>query len=234
MLLNIVPALLCITIHELMHGYTAYRLGDPTARNMGRLTLNPIKHIHPIGLIMMVFYGFGWAKPVPVNMRYFRKPKQGMAITAIAGPLSNIALAMVFLVFLRVAAMPLSDMSGQSVDELVLFTLANQTPLSAGGLIFHLLARTVQLNIALAIFNLLPIPPLDGSKVVFSLLPENLYLKLMHYEFFGIILLLVFINTAFFESTVGLFIIIMFLAPLFFFGIISQDFYTEILVLLRS
>ena len=95
--LSVVPALLCITFHEVSHGCVAYRLGDPTAKNAGRLTLNPLKHIDMMGLLMMVVFKFGWAKPVPVNMMRFRNPKRGMALTALAGPVSNVLLALVFL-----------------------------------------------------------------------------------------------------------------------------------------
>ena len=95
--LSVVPSLLCITFHEMSHGWVAYRLGDTTAKDAGRLTLNPLKHIDPMGLLMMVVFKFGWAKPVPVNMMRFRNPKRGMALTALAGPVSNVLLALVFL-----------------------------------------------------------------------------------------------------------------------------------------
>ena len=95
--LSVVPALLCITFHEVSHGWVAYRLGDPTVKDAGRLTLNPLKHIDMMGLLMMVVFKFGWAKPVPVNMMRFRSPKRGMALTALAGPVSNVLLALVFL-----------------------------------------------------------------------------------------------------------------------------------------
>jgi len=161
-----IPALICITIHELAHGYIAYRLGDNTAKQMGRLTLNPIKHIDLVGLVMILLVGFGWAKPVPVNMRNFKYPKWYMAITAFAGPLSNIILA-VFVI-------------------LVLVLLPMTTP----GIVLTIVYRMAFLSIVLAIFNLLPIPPLDGSKVLFSLLPNDKYNKLMQYERFGMIIII--------------------------------------------
>jgi Zn-dependent protease len=164
-----IPALICITIHELAHGYVAYRLGDNTAKDMGRLTLNPIKHIDPIGLAMILVIGFGWAKPVPVNMGNFKNPKVGMALTALAGPLSNIILA--FIVIFIFVLLPAPQ------DMVSVF-------------IMQIIVRMALLNVALAIFNMLPIPPLDGSKILFSLLPENLYYKLMRYERYGMILLL--------------------------------------------
>ena len=164
-----IPALICITIHELAHGYVAYRLGDNTAKDMGRLTLNPIKHIDPIGLAMILVIGFGWAKPVPVNMGNFKNPKVGMALTALAGPLSNIILAFI-VIFIFVLLPAPQDMTGVFIMQIIV--------------------RMALLNVALAIFNMLPIPPLDGSKILFSLLPENLYYKLMRYERYGMILLL--------------------------------------------
>lgn len=176
-LMSVIPALLCITIHELAHGFAAYKLGDNTAKDMGRLTLNPIKHIDPIGLLMMLLVRFGWAKPVPVNMHNFNRPKLYMAITALAGPISNIILAaIVMLIFALV------------------FNLALGSEVF-GSIIISFFYNTIFLSIALAVFNLLPIPPLDGSKVLFSLLPEAAYYKLMRYEKFGIIVLLVALNS---------------------------------------
>ena len=177
-LLAVIPALLCITLHELAHGYVAYRLGDDTAKRLGRLTLNPIKHIDPMGLIMMVVFHFGWAKPVPVNMNRFEHPKRGMAITAAAGPLCNLLLTCVLLLVYGFVYTPMRRVGG-TVCHLVLGTISTASYLS----------------LALAIFNILPIPPLDGSKVLFSLLPETAYDKLMRYERFGMILLLLIVAT---------------------------------------
>jgi len=178
---SVVPALLCITFHELSHGFVAYKLGDPTAKQMGRLTLNPIKHIDIIGLVMMVVFRFGWAKPVPVNMQNFKKPKRYMAITALAGPISNVLL---------------------SVVVLFIFGLL-YTPLGENMVVIEMITRTAYISLALAIFNIVPIPPLDGSKVLFSLLPDNAYNKLMRYERYGMILLIIFISTSAFSATVG-------------------------------
>ena len=187
MLMSIVPALFCITIHELAHGYTAYRLGDTTAKDMGRLTLNPIKHIDVFGMLMMVVLGFGWAKPVPINMNRFKKPKQHMAITALAGPVSNILLAVpVFFIY-----------------GLLLAPLGGASASGAGEIVLYMVARTASLSISLAIFNLLPIPPLDGSKILFSLLPEDSYYKLMKYERYGMILLIIFVWSDIFSTTIG-------------------------------
>ena len=186
-LISVIPALLCITFHELAHGYTAYRLGDTTAKDMGRLTLNPIKHIDIFGILMMVVFHFGWAKPVPVNMMRFRKPKRYMAITAIAGPLSNIILAIIIFFFYG----------------LFYISLGGNNTSGAGEVILRMIDRAATLSVALAVFNILPIPPLDGSKVLFSFLPESSYYWLMRYERFGMIILIIFVWSSYFDATIG-------------------------------
>ena len=156
-------ALLCITFHECAHGFMAYRLGDPTAKQAGRLTLNPIAHIDPMGLLMMIVAKVGWAKPVPVDMRYFKKPKQDMALTALAGPVSNLLLA--------IAALGLSSL---------IYHLA---PLENATLVaLCILSNIALLSVGLGIFNLIPISPLDGSKVLFSFLPDKAYRTILRYE----------------------------------------------------
>ena len=170
--LSVVPSLLCITFHEVSHGYIAYRLGDTTAKDAGRLTLNPLKHIDPMGLLMMVVFKFGWAKPVPVNMMRFRNPKRGMALTALAGPVSNLLLAVLFLGIGKVIYLYAPYSEGMNVFfEWCLFTVA---PMSVG----------------MGLFNLIPIPPLDGSKVLAMFLPNSAYGQLMRYERYGILVLL--------------------------------------------
>ena len=169
--LGIIPSLLCITLHELSHGFVAFRLGDDTARRAGRLTLNPLKHLDPMGLLMMLVFHFGWAKPVPVNMMKFQKPKQGMALTALAGPGCNLIIAAVFLFLYGALLRPLS---GSKAGETVL----------------ELLELTAYISLGFCIFNLIPIPPLDGSKILFSLLPDAAYWKLMRYERYGSIALI--------------------------------------------
>ena len=174
---SLIPALVCITLHELSHGYTAYLLGDDTAKSRGRLTLNPIKHMDAMGLLMMLVFHVGWAKPVPVNMYRFKNPKKGMALTALAGPACNFLLAGVFLFLYGLLFYPLH--TGGTVAETVL----------------QLIYTTAYLSLSLAVFNLIPIPPLDGSKVLFSLIPDESYFKLMRYERYGMILLLVLVST---------------------------------------
>lgn len=178
MLISIIPALVCITLHELSHGFVAYLMGDTTAKDAGRLTLNPIKHIDIMGLIMMIVFRFGWAKPVPVDMRRFKNPKTGMAICAAAGPVSNLLLTCVLLLIYGLIYLPLTQAEG----EWALILL--QT-----------VSTTSYLSLALAVFNILPISPLDGSKVLFSFLKPRQYYKLMRYERYGMIILLLLMAT---------------------------------------
>ena len=168
---RLVGVFLCLTIHETCHGLAAYALGDPTAKSMHRLSLNPLRHIDWIGLCMMFFCGFGWAKPVPVDPRYFRKPKQGMALTALAGPVSNLLLALLLLLCSR-----------------LIYDFAPYSDL--WNLVFGFLLDTAVLSIGLGVFNLVPIPPLDGSKVLAAFLPDHAYFQLMRYERYGMLLLI--------------------------------------------
>ena len=170
--LSVLPALICITLHECAHGWAAYRLGDDTAKRMGRLTLDPLKHIDIIGLAMMVLFRFGWAKPVPVDMRKFKNPKRDMAITAAAGPLMNVILCLA---------------------ALFLYGLTAPGAFYRGGALYYLnegLYLTAYLSLALALFNIIPIPPLDGSKVLYSFISDRAYMQLMRYERYGMIALL--------------------------------------------
>ncbi len=184
-LMRIIPALICITFHELCHGLIAYLLGDTTAKDRGRLSLNPLKHIDIVGLMMLIVFRFGWAKPVPVDMSRFKNPRWGMAVTAIAGPLSNLVLTALALFLFGLLYVPLavSDMGGRVLDTLY---------------------YTGYLSTALAVFNLIPIPPLDGSKVLFAFMSESSYDRLMRYERFGILLLIALVNFNVFSAPLGL------------------------------
>lgn len=173
MIIIVLSSLLCITIHETCHGFAAYCLGDNTAKDMGRLTLNPLHHIDLMGLLMMALVRFGWAKPVPVDMRNFKNPKTGMAITALAGPLSNVLLTFVAMLLRSIILVWYYASGGNMVLFYVVMFLEYTAVLSAG----------------LAVFNLFPVPPLDGSKVLFALLPDTAYGKLMRYERYGMILM---------------------------------------------
>ena len=166
--LRLVSVFLCLTVHETCHGLAAYALGDPTAKRQHRLSLNPLRHIDWFGLAMMVVAGFGWAKPVPVNPNYFKNPKRGMADTALAGPVSNFLLSLLLLG-------ALSFLWSHGRSDLSAFDL--------------FLLETAILSIGLGVFNLIPIPPLDGSKVLFSLLPDRAYNFLLRYERIGMLLL---------------------------------------------
>ena len=170
-LLQAAAVLLCLSVHETSHGLAAYALGDPTAKSEKRLSLNPLRHIDWFGFAMMFFVGFGWAKPVPVDPRYFKKPKMGMAVTALAGPLSNLFLAALLL-----------------FGSKVIYLYAPYTLMVDS--LYSFLIQAAVLSVGLGLFNLIPIPPLDGSKVAAVVLPRRAYATLMRYERYGIMLLL--------------------------------------------
>lgn len=160
--------LTAIPIHECAHAWASNKLGDPTAKNLGRLTLNPLPHLDLIGSVLMLFTGFGWAKPVPVTTRNFKNVKKGMILTALAGPAANILLALLSLILYKLWCYFLYPLLA-----------INFTTASAIAQIFYIMCL---LNINLAVFNLFPIPPLDGSRVLTAVLPARLYYKVMQYE----------------------------------------------------
>ena len=153
----VAASLLCITFHETCHGLVAYWLGDPTAKRAGRLTLNPLRHVDIGGLLMMALFRFGWAKPVPINPLKFKKQRFGIAITAAAGPLSNLAVSFIAMIIYRIV-LSLPGGSG--------YFLSSAGDITGGFVILYILQFFILVNIGLAIFNLIPIPPLDGSKII--------------------------------------------------------------------
>ncbi|MCK5665068.1 MAG: site-2 protease family protein [Thiotrichaceae bacterium] len=177
-----IPVIFAITVHEVAHGWVANKLGDGTAKMLGRLTLNPIKHIDPIGtivvpiaMVLMTGFAFGWAKPVPVNMRNLRQPRRDMAIVAVAGPLANVAMAIIWVIFLKLA------------------TLVSDVNIAKG--LVAMGSAGITINLVLFVFNLFPIPPLDGSKVLAGFVPpsvSDLMDKIEPYGFFIVMGLLYF------------------------------------------
>ncbi len=174
-------ATLILPFHELAHGWVANKLGDPTAKWMGRLTLNPIKHFDPIGSVLMLLTGFGWAKGVPVNSRNFKNPKQGMAITALAGPLMNFLMALALMLLWKLVAV-FYILSGGMDWLYIVYTVLNWM---------------VWMNVVLGVFNLVPIPPLDGFRIIGLFLPDRIYYAITRYEqyiLYGFMALLMFTN----------------------------------------
>ncbi len=174
-LLTIPIVLFALSCHEAAHAYAAYKMGDRTAFNLGRMTINPAKHLDPIGTICMMVFGFGWAKPVPINPRNFRNPKKGMAITGIAGPLANLALGAlstflyILTIFIQFKFFPETIISADFLSNLFYII---QT-------FFYLSAMY---NFVLMVFNLIPVPPFDGSRFIGLFLPDRIYFKIMQYE----------------------------------------------------
>ena len=174
LLARVIVLFTAITVHEYAHGYVAYKLGDPTAKYSGRLTLNPLSHLDPIGAVCMVLFGFGWAKPVPINPMYFRDRKRDTALTSLAGPLSNIVLAFLFSV----------------VTALYTVFIYSKVPNFITGFIYTVFVQLAVVNISFAVFNLIPFPPLDGGKILGAFLSNENYMKLLQYERFGFPLLI--------------------------------------------
>ncbi len=179
MLLRLPIIFLAITVHECAHGYVAYLLGDRTAKMYGRLSLNPLRHMDLMGALCMLLFGFGWAKPVPVNPQYFKNPKGGMSLVGLAGPLSNFFMALVFAVLYGLLYRFFSTSAS------FIFTFFSS-----------LFAVGITLNIGLGIFNLIPFPPLDGSKILAFFLPNRWYYRLMEYERYAmpVLMLLLFLG----------------------------------------
>jgi Zn-dependent protease len=203
-----IPAvLIAITFHEYSHGMMAYKMGDSTAAEAGRLTLNPLAHLDPIGTLMLLLFRFGWAKPVPVNFNRLNHPKRDMIYVSLAGPIANIVIAVIFALILRVS-----------------YYLIGQTTIAQGSSFFKLLVTLLRgwliflqtgviINLALAIFNLIPVPPLDGSKILLGLLPYPQAYRFAKLESYGPIFLLILV----FSGIIGK---VLFPIVLFIFGLL--------------
>lgn len=174
------PFLFALTAHEYSHGYVAHRLGDPTAANQGRLTMNPLKHLDPVGVICFFLIKIGWAKPVPVDPRYFKNPRKDMLWVSLAGPLANFILALASAILVKIILMATTI-----IPSFILYPLAS------------MISASVWINIMLAIFNLVPIPPLDGSKILMGMLPPRQALAFSKIEPFGFVILLVLFYSGF-------------------------------------
>lgn len=192
LIISAIPILIAITFHEVSHGYVAHKLGDPTAKMLGRLTLNPIVHIDLFGTVIMPIllfvltdgrFVFGYAKPVPINPMNFKNPRQGMAISAAAGPVTNILLAFISFIILKFILLPLAAVSPETVGETIFKPL------------FMIVNASIVMNVVLASFNMIPIPPLDGGRVLAGLLPSRHAISFSKIEPFGFLIVLVLIYT---------------------------------------
>ena len=191
-LLSVPAVLIALSVHEYSHGYAAYKLGDPTARALGRLSLNPLRHLDILGVICMIFFKFGWAKPVPINTRYFKKPRRDMAFTALCGPLANFILAF-FGAFLCFVAAAIFNAA-----------VAGGTPSAFASLFMQYVLEFLYLfhflNLTLGLFNLIPLPPLDGSRIFCVFLPVRAYYAVMKYEKYIALALMLLLYLGFFNN----------------------------------
>ena len=172
----IVVLLIAFTVHEFAHAFVAYKLGDPTAKDQGRLTLNPMEHIDPLGTILILIAGFGWARPVPVNRYHFKNPRLAGVLVSLAGPVSNLLIAIIgYFIYFSIEA------SGSTAEAFIYVRM--------------FLTILINLNILLFVFNLLPIPPLDGYRIIEDLVPVNVRAKMTQYEQYGVLIFLILIVT---------------------------------------
>lgn len=185
LLLTLPAVLLAISVHETAHGYAAYKMGDPTAKYSGRLSLNPFAHFDLIGFLCMLFFHFGWARPVPINPDNFKNRRKGIILVSLAGPVSNLAMAIISAVLLGIV--------GKFVGFAALFS--NAASLKGLNVLVVMLYYCIVINVGLMIFNLIPIPPLDGSRVLTEFLPGRIKYKLYQYERYSFLILLLIIYT---------------------------------------
>jgi Zn-dependent protease len=184
-LLYAIPAvLISLGFHEFAHAFVSYKLGDPTAKRLGRLTLNPVKHLDPLGTLMLLIsmssgFGFGWAKPVPIDPSHYKNHKRGTVLVSLAGPVSNLILAFLFSFPMAYMVMKNGAVPSQIFDSTIMLYGSD---FSVQTIIFNICRFFYMINIGLAIFNILPVPPLDGSKILTAILPQKQYFQLMRYE----------------------------------------------------
>jgi len=189
LLISAVITLIALTGHEFAHGWVSYKLGDPTPRMNGRLTFNPLAHLDIVGTLLMILTGFGWAKPVPVNPRYYKNPKAGMALTAAAGPLANLVMAILALVLYALFFI-IAVKAGFNSDEVI-------------STVWGIVQLFVIRNLAFMVFNFIPIPPLDGSKVLGIFIPDRIYYTILKYERYSMILIMLLSLSGAFSYIIG-------------------------------
>ena len=193
----LVPGMLAIVCHEVSHGYVAWRFGDPTAKMLGRLTLNPLKHIDIVGTLMIFFVGIGWAKPVPVMYENLRNPKRDMIWVAAAGPITNVSIAILSSILMKIMGVfspNIYTYSEMMIRSLLGFGVANVALSPIENILVPItlmLAFSVYINLLLAIFNMIPMPPLDGGRVLVGLLPHNQAAALSRIEPYGMVIIIV-------------------------------------------
>lgn len=204
LILTLPAVLLAISVHETAHGYAAYKMGDPTAKYSGRLSLNPLAHFDLIGFLCMLFFHFGWAKPVPINPDNFKDRKKGVILVSLAGPVSNLAMALISAVILGIV--------GKFTGFAALFS--NVTSLKGLNVLIVMLYYCIIINVGLMIFNLIPIPPLDGSRVLTEFLPGRIKYKFYRYERYSFLVLLLIIYTGILDPILN-FLTNLILQPIF-------------------
>ncbi|MCI5605021.1 MAG: site-2 protease family protein [Clostridia bacterium] len=185
-LINVPVTLIALTGHELAHGWVSEKLGDPTPRQNGRMTVNPLAHLDLVGTLLMIFTGFGWAKPVMVNPMYYKNRKKGMALTAAAGPAANLIMAFAALLIFTVL-------------QIICFKLGFEMPRLVGSIVYVFIFR----NLCFMVFNLIPIPPLDGAKVLGMFLPNRAYYTMLQYERYCMLLIMLLSVTGVFSNIIG-------------------------------